>query len=130
MKHTPEELEKEAQEIFEFMDIPIDDDMSQATEKGNMLAVYINRTGFMLSEAQYYLNDKLNSEAIRIISELTDKKYSAKIQNALIDSVCKQERFLVDKIEQLNKTAKYQLNFCITVISKIKEEMKYNNFQK
>lgn len=127
---TPiEELEKEAQGIYEFLNIPIDDDMQQATEKGNLLAVYINRTGNMLAEAKYHLNSGMNSEAVKIIKEITSSKYSAKIQNALIDSVCKRERFLVDQIEQLNKTAKYQLEWCRTVISKIKEEMKYNNFQ-
>ncbi len=126
---TPiEELEKEAQEIYEFLNIPIDDDMQQATEKGNILAVYINRTGNMLAEAKYHLNAGLNCEAVAIIKEVTSGKYSAKIQNALIDSVCKRERLLVDRVEQLNKTAKYQIDWCRSVISKIKEEMKYNNY--
>lgn len=126
---TLEQLEQEAKEIYEFMNIPIDDDIVQATEKGNMLAVYINRTGFMLAQAKFLLNQELNCEAVRIISELIGQKYSAKIQNALIDSVCKRERYLVDFIEQLNKTAKYQIEWSRSIISKIKEEMKYNNFQ-
>ena len=127
---TPiEQLEQEAKEIYEFMNIPIDDDIVQATEKGNMLAVYINRTGYMLAEAKLHLNTELNCEAVRIISELVGNKYSAKIQNALVDSVCKRERYLVDFVEQLNKTAKYQIEWSRSVISKIKEEMKYNNFQ-
>jgi hypothetical protein len=124
-----EDLEKEAKLIYEFMDIPICDDIQEATEKGNMLAVYINRTGHMLAEAKYHLNSGLNCEAVAIIKDVTSGKYSAKIQNALIDSVCKRERLLVDDIEQLNKTAKYQLDWIRTVISKIKEEMKYNNHQ-
>ena len=122
------DLKNESKEICEFLSIPCEDDIAQATEKGNMLAVYINRTGKMLAEAKYYLNEAMNSEVIRLIQELTDKKYSSKIQNALVDSVCREERYLVDEIEQLNKSAKYQLNFCITVISKCKEEMKYNNY--
>lgn len=126
---TLDQLEQEAKEIYEFMNIPIDDDIVQATEKGNMLAVYINRTGFMLAQAKLLLNQELNCEAVRIISELVGQKYSAKIQNALIDSVCKRERYLVDFIEQLNKTAKYQIEWSRSIISKIKEEMKYNNFQ-
>lgn len=126
---TLEQLEQEAKEIYEFMNIPIDDDIVQATEKGNMLAVYINRTGFMLAQAKLLLNQELNCEAVRIISELIGQKYSAKIQNSLIDSVCKRERYLVDFIEQLNKTAKYQIEWSRSIISKIKEEMKYNNYQ-
>ena len=127
---TPyEEIEPEAKAIYEFLSIPIADDILEATEKGNILAVYINRTGHLLAEAKYYLNERLNNEAVQIIKQITSGKYSAKLQNALIDSVCKRERYLVDEVEQLNKTAKYQIEWCRTVISKIKEEMKYNNFQ-
>ncbi len=126
---TIENLEKEADDVYSFLDISVEDDIIQATEKGNLLAVYINRTGRMLAEAKYHLNEAMNYEAVKIIKEITSSKYSAKVQNALVDSVCKRERYLVDRIEQLNKTAKYQINFCITVISKIKAEMQYNNFQ-
>lgn len=125
---TIEDLEQESKQIYEFMDIPITDDIAEATEKGNMLAIYINRTGHMLSEAKYHLNEKMQTEVVQLIKQLTDTKYSAKVQNALVDSVCKRERYLVDNIEQLNKTAKYQLDWSRTIISKIKEEMKYNNF--
>lgn len=124
-----EDLIRESNEIYEFMDIPVDDDIVQATEKGNMLAVYINRTGRMLADAKWYFNEAMSHEAVKIIKELVGEKYSAKVQNAFIDSVCRDERRLVDDIEQLNKTAKYQLEWCRTVIPKIKEEMKYNNFQ-
>jgi len=122
-----DDLEKESQQIYEFCSEIMDDDIQQATEKGNYLSVYINRTGRMLAEAKYHLNSALNCEAVSIIKEVTSGRYSAKIQNALIDSVCKRERYIVDQIEQLNKTCKYQLEWSRTVISKIKEEMKYNN---
>lgn len=125
---THSELQQEAETIYDFLNIPTDDDMTQYTAKGNELAVYINRTGFMLSQAKYMLNDAMQNEVVQLIKELTGEKYSAKVQNALIDSVCKEERRLVDFIEQLNKTAKYQIEWCRTGISKIKEEMKYNNF--
>lgn len=125
---TPEQLQKEADEIYQFLDIPTDDELSHYTEKGNQLAVYINRTGFMLAEAKYHLNSAMNKEVVGIIKSMVSEKFSAKVQNALIDSVCKEERRLVDYIEQLNKTAKYQIEWCRTGISKLKEEMRYNNF--
>ena len=126
---TPfKDLVSEAKEIYEFMDVPIGDDIAEATEKGNLLSVYINRTGHMLAEAKYYLNEAMNSEIVQIIQKMVSAQYSAKVQNALIDSVCREQRMLVDEIEQLNKTAKYQIEWCRTIISKIKEEMKYNNF--
>lgn len=122
-------LRKEAQEIQEFMDILMSDDIQEATERGSQLAVYINRTGYMLAQAKRILDDSLRGELPGLIREILPEKLSAKVQNAMVDSVCAEERELVNWIEQLNKTAKYQLEWCRTVISKIKEEMKYNNYQ-
>lgn len=126
---THEQLNVEAHEIYQFIDIPTDDEITQYTEKGNQLAVYINRTGFMLAEAKYLLNESMNKEVVQLVRQLISSQYSAKVQNTLVDSLCREERMLVDFIEQLNKTAKYQIEWCRTGISKIKEEMKYNNFQ-
>ena len=124
-----QQLSKEAQEIDDFMNILMNDDMQEATERGCQLAVYVNRTGNMLAQAKRLLDDALRTEIPNLIRQILPEKLSANVQNAMLSSVCAPERELVNKIEQLNKTAKYQLNFCITIISKIKEEMKYNNFQ-
>ena len=122
-------LQEEAQYIYEYMNIVLEDDIAQYTNRGNDLAVYINRTGMMLAEATQYLNKASNERLMDLLSVLSDKKLSAKVQNTLVDSICYEERLLVDTIEQINKTAKYQLNWCITHISRIKEEYKYLNYQ-
>ena len=122
-------LQEEAQYIYEYMNIVLEDDIAQYTNRGNDLAVYINRTGMMLAEATQYLNKASNERLMDLLSVLSDKILSAKVQNTLVDSICYEERLLVDTIEQINKTAKYQLNWCITNISRIKEEYKYLNYQ-
>lgn len=126
---TFNQLQEESKSIYAFLDIPTEDDILQYTEKGNQLAVYINRTGQMLAEAKYLLNESMNKEVVQLVRQLISSQYSAKVQNTLVESLCKEERMLVDFIEQLNKTAKYQLEWSRTGISKIKEEMKYNNLQ-
>ena len=122
-----EKLMTEACSIYEYMSNIIDDDIAIATDRGGNLAVYVNRTGYMLAEARQLYNDSVNKEILLLDKNMT-AKFTAKTQNLLIDSICSKEKFLVDHIEQLNKSAKYQLNFCITVISKCKEEMKYINY--
>ena len=54
------------------------------------------------------------------------------ITHIFIDSLCKNEQYLVDWCDRLNRTATHQLEWCRTIISKAKAEMalapqSYNN---
>lgn len=121
------QLISEAEEIQEFLE----EDMSGFSDnpeaikvRGDTLAVFIARTGNMLADAKYHLNELQEEEVMKAIEEiLLDAKLSAKVQNALIDSICKHERLLVDRIEQLNKGCKYQIEWCRSRLSMAKEEM-------
>ena len=103
-------LQEEAQYIYEYMNIVLEDDIAQYTNRGNDLAVYINRTGMMLAEATQYLNKASNERLMDLLSVLSDKKLSAKVQNTLVDSICYEERLLeMERREQesLEKAKKY-----------------------
>lgn len=126
MTITPfEQLIAEAEDILSFLNCEIQSDNTEEIKhRGDALAVYISRTGNMLAEAKFHLNEMMKDETMKIIEDtLLEAKLSAKVQNSLIDSICKYERLLVDKIEQLNKTAKYQIEWCRSRLSMAKEEM-------
>lgn len=121
------QLISEAEEIQEYLEEDISgfsDNPELIKERGDKLAVIISRTGNMLADAKYHLNELQEEEVMKAIEEiLLDAKLSAKVQNALIDTICKHERLLVDRIEQLNKSAKYQIEWCRSRLSMAKEEM-------
>ena len=123
---TPlEELVKETEAIQAFAEITIGEDINEAVQRGNDLIVYIARTGKMLADAKYHLNLKRMSEAMNVVERIMDKaKLSAGVQNAMIDSLCKDEQQLVDWIERLNRTCTHQMEWCRTLVSKAKEEMR------
>ena len=120
-------LISEAEEIQEFLEEDVSgysDNPEAIKERGDKLSVIIARTGNMLADAKYHLNELQEEEVMKAIEEiLLSAKLSAKVQNALIDSICKHERLLVDKIEQQNKSGKYQLEWCRSRLSMAKEEM-------
>jgi len=123
---TPfEQLISEAEDIQSFLSLEIQSDNPEEIKyRGDALAVYIARTGNMLADAKYHLNERMKDETMKVISDiLLDAKLSAKVQNAMVDSICKYERLLVDKIEQLNKTAKYQIEWCRSRLSMAREEL-------
>ena len=83
-------------------------------------------------QKEYWLNEAMNSETMKTLAETAkNAKATATAINALVNSLCREERYLVDWCERCNRTATHQLSWCVTVISKAKEEMKmagmYNN---
>ena len=101
----------------------------EAVLRGNDLAVYVARSGKLLADAKYWLNKAKNSEVLETLRETAkNAKATAKSVNALIDSVCREEQYLVDWCDRCNRTATHQLSWCVTVISKAKEEMKLGRF--
>ena len=103
---TPiDKISNELAAIDSYLNITMSEEVQEAVLRGNDLAVYIARTGKLLADAKV---------------------------NAIIDSLCKDEQYLVDWCERLNRTATHQLEWCRTVISKAKAEMalapqSYNN---
>ena len=123
------DLLTEAKEIQAYLEIEVGDDVSEAQERGSTLQVYMARTGKMLADAKKALNLKKQSGIMDILRETS--KYSIKSAtgiNELIKSVCADEQYLVDWCERLNRTCTHQADWCRTLISKYKEEMRMNAF--
>ena len=134
---TPkEQILTEAIEIDSFLQETMSEMAEEAVMRGNDLAVYIARTGKMLADAKYHLNTAKKDEVLDVLRETAkNAKATSKATNALIDSICKEEQYLVDWCERLNRSATHQLDWCRTLISKAKEEMRltpqmYNNNNK
>jgi hypothetical protein len=124
-------LKEEAQKIQDFLEITMSDSSAEVVNRGNDLVVYIARTGEMLAQAKLALNEAMKNEAMQVIKDfIIDKKLSAKVQNALIDGLCKEQKYMVDWLDRLNTTCTHQLDWCRTLVSKNKEEMKLNNIGK
>lgn len=122
---SKEKILKEAIEIDSFLQETMSEMAEEAVMRGNDLAVYIARTGKMLADAKYHLSEAKKDEVLDVLRETAkNAKATSKATNALIDSICKEEQYLVDWCERLNRSATHQLDWCRTLISKAKEEMR------
>jgi len=122
------ELEKEAEEIQSFLDITIGEDPEEIVSRGNDLSVYLSRSGKMLADAKYHLDQKKKSEIMGNLRSVGIKlNLPATTLNNLINASCENENYLVNWIDRLNRTSTHQLDWCRTLISKAKEEMKYSS---
>ena len=57
-----ENIAKELPAIDAFLNITMSEEVEEAVVRGNDLAVYIARTGKLLADAKYHLNEKKKSE--------------------------------------------------------------------
>lgn len=130
---TPkEQILTELQSIDSLLNMTMSEDAAEAVQRGNDLAVYVARTGKLLADSKFWLNQSMNSEVIQALKETAkEARVTATAVNALINSIYREERYLVDWCERCNRAATHQLSWCVTVISKAKAEMQmsgsYNN---
>ena len=122
---SPEQIIKELTEIDSFLNITCSEQIEEVVLRGNDLAVHIARSGKLLADAKYHLNEKLKEEVFETIRQ-TGKQAGATSTaiNAIIKSLCKNEQYMVDWCERVNRTATHQLDWSRTLISKAKEEMR------
>ncbi|WP_312554926.1 hypothetical protein [Empedobacter brevis] len=121
------EIELELQSIQEFTEITPSEDVNEIVQRGNDLIAYLARTTKLLADAKYHKDNKLNSafiDEIRKISQL-----SASVANKYVDSLCKDENYLINWSERLNRTVTHQIDWCRTIVSKNKAEMQNLNFR-
>ena len=122
-----DEIESELQSIQEFTEITPSEDVNEIVQRGNDLIAYLARTTKLLADSKYHKDSKLNSafmDEIRKISQL-----SASVANKYVDSLCKNENYLINWSERLNRTVTHQIDWCRTIVSKNKAEMQNLNFR-
>lgn len=114
----------ELSDIQSFLEITVGEQIEEVVERGKDIQVYMARTGYLLAQAKRELNAAMSSEVMNILREAArGAGASHTAVNALVKSACKDEQYLVDWIERMNRTATHQLDFCRTLISLEKERM-------
>lgn len=120
-------MEDEITTISDYLNITCSNNPQEIQERISVIMVYMMRTGEMLAEAKKMLRKKKSDEIQNtIISIAKENCLSAKIQNALLDSITEDESFLVDRLDRLNASCTHQLDGLRTLLSYEKEAMRLN----
>lgn len=120
-----DELKKEAEQIQAYLDITVSGDPEEMSERISTLMSYMSRSGEMLAKAKKILRARKTSEINKTIISIAKASHlSASVQNALLDSICEEESYLVDWTERINKTCTHQIDGLRSLLSYEKEEMR------
>lgn len=120
-------LQEEARQISSYLQTTIQGSPEEIQERMADTMVYVARTGEMLAEAKRLLRRRKSEEIQNTILTIAKENcLSAKVQNALLDSIAEDEAFLVDTLDRLNATATHQLDALRTLLSYEKEALRLN----
>ena len=91
---TPiDKISDELAAIDSYLNITMSEEVQEAVQRGNDLAVNIARTGKLLADAKFHLNRKKKSEVFDTLRETASRAgATSKAVNAIIDSLCKEEQ--------------------------------------
>lgn len=117
-----------SQAIHDFLKMEVSDEIEGCIKRGHELTAYMANTGKMLADAKYHRDQEIRNSALLSLKDSKRCGLPASTLNELIKADCKEINYLVNWIEQLDKEAKYQLEWLRTVVSKQKEEMRMSQF--
>ena len=128
---TPkEQILRELEVIQACEEETISEEVSKVIEYGQTLAPYISRSGKLLADAKHHLNTRMKEDTFDALAKAAKQGgATAKAINAIVDSLCAEERYLVDFAERVNRCGVHRLDWCRTLISKAKEEMRLSGMQ-
>ena len=120
-------LKEEARQISDYLQPTCQGNPPEIQQRIADTMVYVARTGEMLATAKQQLRRRKSEEIQNtIIAIAKENCLSAKVQNALLDSIAEEEAFLVDTLDRLNAAATHQLDALRTLLSYEREGMRLN----
>ena len=128
---TPkEQILRELEVIQACEEEAVSEEVSKVIEYGQTLAPYISRSGKLLADAKHHLNTRMKEDTFDALRKTAKQGgATAKAINAIVDSLCADERYLVDFAERVNRCGVHRLDWCRTLISKAKEDMRLSGMQ-
>lgn len=120
-------LQEEAKQISDYLQITCQNNPQEIQQRIADTMVYVARTGEMLATAKRMLRRRKSEEIQNTILTIARENcLSAKVQNALLDSIAEEEAFLVDTLDRLNAAATHQLDALRTLLSYEREGLRLN----
>lgn len=114
----------EINDIQKYLEIECSNNPEEVQERISRIAVYMARTGELLADAKKALRRKKSSEISNtIIAIAKESCLSAKVQNALLESIAEDEAYLVDRLERMNKACTHQLDALRSLLSYAKTDL-------
>ena len=120
--HTKEQLTEYVAESQKFLEEKPGSEPNDIISRIENMAVLIAKSGECLADAKYYLDQRKN-DAIELTLTMAKKDgWSISIIHKKIDALCKDDNYLVNKLDRINAAATHQLDGLRSILSYRKTE--------
>ena len=121
------DIKAKADQIQSYLESQSSTNPEELQERIIMIMTYVAYSGELFAKAKKILRAKKSAEISKtIIAIAKEQCLSASVQNALLDSICDEESYLVDYLERINRTATHQLDALRSLLSYEKEGLRLN----
>lgn len=110
-----------AQEIQDFLEFKVSDEPNILVDRLSEINSYIAISGKLLADAKYILDEKMEKAFVVYDEKITSM--SPSVATKFITSLCKDENYLVNWSERLNRSLVHIGDNTRTQVSWAKEEM-------
>ena|SRR5688572_21519015 len=125
---TKEQLLEKARRMQSYLEEKPGTEPNEIIEKIENLSILISQSGDLLSEAKYIQDSVISSEIMKALKEGYHDKLTATGLNKLINSLAKEENYLVNLFDRINAAATHQLDGCRSILSYRKTEFSALNY--
>lgn len=119
---TKDELLKKAQAMQGYLEERPKQEPNDVIKKIENLSILIAESGDCYSQAKYLQDSVISSEIMKALKEGYQDKLTATGLNKLINSLAKEENYLVNLFDRINAAATHQLDGCRSILSYRKAE--------
>lgn len=118
-----ERIRKECKDMQDFLELTPQCEQ-EMVERLSTISVYNARSGKMLADMKLaYREERLKTINAVIMTVAKEGHLSAKVQNAMIDSIATDELYLIDWLDRINRACVHQGDNLRTMISYAKAQM-------
>lgn len=119
---SKEDLLKKAAAMQKYLEERPGQEPNDIILKIEMLSIMISEAGNLLADAKYLQDSVISSEIMKALKEGYQDKLTATGLNKLINSLAKEENYLVNLFDRINAAATHQLDGCRSILSYRKAE--------
>lgn len=120
---TKEQLTEKAAAMQKYLEQKPGSEPNDLIERAENLSVLIAQSGQCLADAKYLLDARKGDSITKALADALQGDWSTTIIHKKIDSLCKDENYLVNLLDRINSTAGKQLMSLNTILSYRKQEM-------
>lgn len=121
--YTKDELTETANKMQTFLELNPGSEPNDLIDRLELLQVLVAKSGNCLADAKYYLDQRKNDSITQALKEAMAGDWSITIIHKKIDALCRDENYLVNLFDRINRSATHQIDAVRTILSYRKTEM-------